>query len=68
MIDECRVVWDYSDCDFYNGEVGIGEWVADPECCNISLEKCEELGVDTKCNFDDGDDASNWHCIYCYAA
>jgi len=45
-------------------EYAVGEWTADPVCCNIGPDECARLGVPSTCDFD-ARDVQYWHCLFC---
>ena len=47
-------------------EYAVGEWTADPVCCNIGPDECARLGVPSTCDFDAGN-VQYWHCLFCCA-
>jgi hypothetical protein len=59
-----RIAEQSTDC--MGDEQAVGEWTADPECCNIGPEECERLGVESTCVYDEGD-VDYWHCLFCCA-
>lgn len=53
------LVWDDVQCD-QEGEIGVGVWTANPDCCNDVPHTCSE----STCEFDN-EDVEYWHCLYC---
>ena len=52
------------ECTQQDAEYAVGEWTADPVCCNIGPDECARLGVPSTCDFDAGD-VQYWHCLFC---
>ena len=62
--ETCRdpvFVFDYAECNPEEGEIGVGVWTANPDCCNDVPHTCSE---ESTCEFDN-EDVEYWHCIFC---